>query len=299
MKYIILVTYNYKKITDNFMNSKHKGWLRVLLFILPYLFTVALFQVASIEITSHIFNDSSYIGTSTSQLISSFTDLLGTFTILWVFMKFIDKEKFVNLGFSTKKRFKEFVAGILIGLFIMGFGFFLLSAMNEINFQKFVFNTKEVIISCLLLFIVAIVEEALLRGYVLRNLMISFNKYIALVVSSLLFSLMHGFNPNVDLFSLFNLFLAGLVLGISYVHTKNLWFPIALHLSWNLFQTHFGFNVSGQDLYSLIEFSIPENNLLNGGAFGFEGSILSIILEILTFSGIAYYYYKSQIKKKI
>ena len=66
-----------------------------------------------------------------------------------------------------------------------------------------------------------------------------------------------------DGFSAMSLFLAGILLGITYIYTKNLWFPVALHLSWNLFQTLFGFNVSGKDFYSLIEFKIQENNLLN------------------------------------
>jgi hypothetical protein len=35
-----------------------------------------------------------------------------------------------------------------------------------------------------------------------------------------------------------------------------------MHLSWNLFQTLFGFNVSGKDTYSIIEFNITEENLL-------------------------------------
>ena len=60
------------------------------------------------------------------------------------------------------------------------------------------------------------------------------------------------------------LFLAGVLLGVSYVYTKNLWFPVALHFSWNFFEALFGFNVSGQDFYSLIDFNITEKNLLNG-----------------------------------
>ena len=43
----------------------------------------------------------------------------------------------------------------------------------------------------------------------------------------------------------------------------------------------FGFKVSGLDSYSIIEFTIPENNMLNGGEFGFESSYLSIIILIL------------------
>jgi len=143
--------------------------------------------------------------------------------------------------------------------------------------------------------IVAIVEEVLFRGYILRNLMISFNKYIALIISSLLFSAIHGFNPNIDLFGFIDLFLAGILLGISYIFTKNLWFPIALHFSWNLTQTFLGFNVSGQDVYSIVEFKITENNLLNGGNFGFEGSIFSIISQII-FTVIIWYYYNKKVQ---
>ena len=124
--------------------------------------------------------------------------------------------------------------------------------------------------------------------------MVSFNKYIALIISSVLFALIHGMNPNMDAFSAMSLFLAGILLGISYIYTKNLWFPVALHLSWNLFQTLFGFNVSGQDFYSIIEFKVEENNLLNGGAFGMEGSILSIIANVLIIVGVIIYYTKNK-----
>jgi hypothetical protein len=68
-----------------------------------------------------------------------------------------------------------------------------------------------------------------------------------------------------------------------------------LHLSWNLFQTILGFNVSGQDSYSLIEFSISENTLLNGGAFGFEGSILSVIAMVISIGGIWLYYERKKL----
>ena len=92
---------------------------------------------------------------------------------------------------------------------------------------------------------------------------------------------MHGANPNISLFSLLGLFLAGIALGSSYMYTKNLWYPIAFHFSWNLFQSLLGFNVSGQDIYSIIEFTVPENNKINGGQFGFEGSIFSILTEFI------------------
>jgi membrane protease YdiL (CAAX protease family) len=263
---------------------------RIFLFIVSYFIIVGIFQYVGSLIAGVDFANLEYEETSKQLLIVGFFDLFGTFLVIWLFMKFVEKKEFITLGFQTKNRFNEFIFGIILGLTIMLIGYLLLIYLKEIFFLNVNFDFKELIISIMLFTIVAIVEETLLRGYVLRNLMSSFNKYTALIASSILFSVMHSFNPNVDLFSLFNLFLAGIVLGLSYIHTKNLWFPIALHLSWNLFQTLFGFNVSGKDTYSIIEFKIKEGNLINGGAFGFEGSYLSIIAEIITIIGIGIYY---------
>lgn len=271
--------------------NKNRGWQRVLLIIIPFIFIGGIFQYIGLLVAQVDLKDLENIHQSSEQhLITTSFDLLGVFITIWIFMKFVDREKLINLGFYTQNRFKDFIFGIGLGAFIMLTSYLFLILTDEIYFEKIVFSIKDIFISILVFSMVAILEEVLLRGYILRNLMISFNNYVALVISSILFSLLHAFNPNIDLFSLAGLFLAGLLLGASYIHTKNLWFPIALHLSWNLFQTLFGFNVSGQDFYSLIEFNFEESNLLNGGAFGFEGSILSIIIEITIIVGIITYY---------
>ncbi|SDR65817.1 hypothetical protein SAMN05216503_0089 [Polaribacter sp. KT25b] len=269
---------------------KYRGWLRVVLLIIPYFIFVGFFQFIGSLIIGVDFTDLEVNQTSFQYLVISFFGLIGAFFALWIFMKFVDKEPFVKLGFQIKNRLLDFIIGIVIGLFTMSLGYLILIYLKEIIYLKTNFNLIELLISILLFIIVAVAEETLLRGYILKNLLFSFNKYIALIVSSILFSLMHGFNQNVDLFALFNLFLAGILLGLSYIYTRNLWFPIAMHLSWNLFQTLFGFNVSGRDTYSLIEFEINEPNLINGGAFGFEGSYLAIIAQIITIIGIAVYY---------
>lgn len=277
------------------MKNKHRGWQRVLLIILPYIFIVGIFQYIGAVVAGADIVDPNFQKNSEQHVIMSLFSLIGTLLVIWIFMKYLDNEKFVNLGFQTKNRLTDFIFGIVLGAVIMILGYFILLYLNEIIYVKTIFNFKEIILSVILFTIVAFIEEILLRGYILRNLMLSFNKYIALVTSSVIFALMHGFNPNIDLFSMTNIFLAGILLGISYIHTKNLWFPIALHLSWNLFQTILGFNVSGQDSYSLIEFSISENTLLNGGAFGFEGSILSVIAMVISIGGIWLYYERKKL----
>ncbi len=49
-------------------------------------------------------------------------------------MKYVDKEKFINLGFQIKNRLKEFNYGIVIGVLIMVVGYLLLIFMDQIIF---------------------------------------------------------------------------------------------------------------------------------------------------------------------
>lgn len=270
--------------------NKYIGWVRVIALIFPYFITVGLFQVIGYLVAGVDFDPSESVKSTGQQAIISFFGLLGTLLIIWVFTRFWDKEKFMTLGFQTTNRLKEFLVGLGMGLLIMGSAYVLFLALGQIRYINFDFDIMDILLSVIVFILVAVTEEVLIRGYVLKNLMVSFNKYVALIISSLLFSFIHGANPNIDWLSLVNLFLAGILLGLSYIHTRNLWFPIALHLSWNLFQTLFGFNVSGQDFYSLVNFRIIENSLLNGGEFGFEGSVFCVVAQLVVIIGIMFFY---------
>lgn len=289
--------YRLKQIDSHKTEKPLNTIFRLILFAISYFFIVGIFQFIGFLVSNVDLDNLDALKTTEQHLIISLFDFVGNFLLLWLFMKYVDKEKFIKLGFSIQNKIKEIILGILLGVLIMGLGFLTLLMLNEISFYEFNYNFKEIMYSILVYIIVAFVEEAIFRGYILRNLMMSSNSHLALVISSILFALAHGFNPNMDWFSYLDLFLAGILLGISYVYTRNLWFPIALHFSWNFFQTLLGFNVSGQDFYSLIEFKIEEKNILNGGDFGFEGSIFSILVQVLLIVVIFLYYERIKSKK--
>ena len=228
------------------------------------------------------------------MIILEYIMLVLMIVMLILFMKFIDKQPFFEIGLKTNGRLKEFNYGIGVGFIIMAFAYLFLYYTGEINFEGYNFNYEKIILSIVLFVGISLFEEIIFRGYLLKNLLESFNPLVALFISSILFSFIHGSNPNVTTIGLINIFLAGFFLGVSYVFTKNLWFPIALHFSWNFFQSMFGFKVSGLDSYSIIEFSIKENNMLNGGEFGFESSILSIGILIIGTYMIFKYFKKSK-----
>ena len=288
-----------KKVTN------HKGWLTAILSIIPFFIFVSFFQGLGAGLSSVLgergiidFDFDKYLEIEhmrdflVADTIIQYFDLVGVLLLLWIFMTFVDKEPFIKLGFSLKGKVNDIILGITLGLLLMAVGYTILILLGEIKFIEFNYNLKNIILLFILFIAVSIAEETYVRGYVLKNLLQSFNPIISLIISSAIFSLLHFFNPNVNYIALTELFIAGILLGISYVYTKNLWFPIALHLSWNFFQVMFGFNVSGMDTYSLIEFEIIENNNMNGGDFGFEGSYLSILFSLILMYFLWKYYKK-------
>lgn len=263
-----------------------KGWVRLLILILPYIFIVGTFEVIGGFVAGYSFFDTPDVQSLRDLNILQFFNLIGTFIVLRLMMRFIDREPFINLGFHTKGRIPDVVIGTLLGLGIMACAFVVLQSFGFITVEEVDFIGSDFLLLVLLFVFVAFAEEMLLRGYVLKNLMLSMNKYVALLVSALVFSVMHALNPNFSWVTLLSLFLAGIGLGATYIYTKNLWFPIAYHFSWNFFQSLVGFNVSGLDIYSVIVTENSGPDLLTGGAFGLEGSILGIIAEVLVVAGI-------------
>ena len=156
--------------------------------------------------------------------------------------------------------------------------------MGEVQKTAVHFSAYDFLLSWILMLLVALAEEIAFRGFVLGHLLTAgVNRFVALFLSSALFSLMHIFNPNFSLIAFLNILLAGILIGSTYIYTRNLWFPIALHLFWNWLQGPIlGFEVSGGRLGgTLLSLELPEENIINGGAFGFEGSVLCTALMII------------------
>lgn len=225
-------------------------------------------------------------------------ELAGTFLIVWYVLKYLDKESINSIGLKNIKT-KVILNGVLTGFVIMLSGFVLLLWFNQIKVVGTQYKIGNLFINLVVFTAVALMEEIAIRGYVLRKLMRWTNKYTALVISSVIFSALHGPNPNIGFLPLLNLFFAGLLLGIVYIYTKNLWFSIALHFSWNFFQgAILGFNVSGMEVNSIIIQKLPHNNIWNGGAFGFEGSVLCVLFQMVSIVLIFSFFRNYKMKSK-
>ena len=190
-----------KKVTN------HTGWIKSLLsFFL--LFVPQIFGGIVLLLLGFDLSKMSDGNIDLNMMISLEYSMIFTMGImLWLFMKFIDKQPLIKIGFQTKGRLKEFNYGLIMGLLIMAFAYVFLSLIGEIVFENYTFDLQKIFLSIILFIGVSVFEEVIFRGYMLKNLLESFNPYVALFISSIFFSLIHGSNPNVTTLALVKLLL--------------------------------------------------------------------------------------------
>lgn len=133
-----------------------------------------------------------------------------------------------------------------------------------------------------IVFIVAAGEELIFRGIMFRMIDQRYGIVPAMTVSSLLFGLAHISNPNATILSaIFIALEAGIFLGVAYKYTQSLWMPIGIHWAWNFTESPIlGLPLSGvkSDSYTLFDSGISGPEIITGGDFGPEASIVILIL---------------------
>ena len=137
-----------------------------------------------------------------------------------------------------------------------------------------------------LLFVAALAEEALFRGYALQTLSRARLALLGLLLTSVPFASVHLSNPNVVPGVTFaNTALAGIWLGVAYLRTRSLWFPLGVHWSWNwALGWFFGLPISGVNLvaHPLFKGTDLGPAWLTGGTYGIEGGAACTIVLILS-----------------
>ena len=267
-------------------------WLELLFYFIAFFFVTIPIGGVFVLPFHFIAKSESIYYVIAEQLANSIPTLLSATMCAVLFTKKMARRPLSDLGFSIKGRGKDCLAGILFAMVFYGLGFGISLLLGAFEIVAVQVNVVSLLGSLLVFFIAASFEEVMIRAYLQGRLMTKMNKFAALAIASLVFSLLHAWNDHISVTSLFNLFLAGTLLGASYMYTRNIWFPISLHTMWNWIQGPvLGYEVSGMDVFpTLLKLHLPEENIINGGSFGFEGSIICTMLMILGTALIISYY---------
>lgn len=263
------------------MNKKpliKQGWLRVLIFVIVIAAPGLLANLPATQqyVPLRDFYDTA--GQKFPMLIVSYLITNGWMLIpAFLFFKFVDKRTFKSLGFEWGEYEADAWTGFFAGINLLSTGTLILLVTGTLSLSIVMPNFLQLLYAILFFALVAFVEEIIGRGYILRNLMQSLPPFYALIISALIFSLMHLTNPVIGILPLVTLFALGLLLGINFIYTQNLWFGIFLHFSWNLVQGPLlGYSVSGMSVNSVLQQSLDGSDLITGGSFGFEGSAIAL-----------------------
>lgn len=152
-------------------------------------------------------------------------------------------------------------------------------------------NTVSIIVVAIALALkAAIVEEMIFRGYIMKLLEVKWNKYIAVLLPSFIFGLLHI--SSMREFNITNLLLlicAGTSVGIMFslvtYQNGSIWASSLIHMVWNALMISkilLIYPGSTGDSTSIFSIALSSDApIITGGAFGVEASIFSIIGYLL------------------
>jgi membrane protease YdiL (CAAX protease family) len=273
-----------------------KGWLRAVVFlIIWFLLQAGLLKIVYDLMKPLVTPGGGQPDPALKLLLLAFLSFAFNIPAVVVFRRLVDRKSIQSLGFEWDHHRQHALTGLLVSVFILCSGTLVLQATGYLHFIELAFYPKDLMLYILVMLLIAVSEETVVRGYILNNLLESFPKWISLLISAGLFAALHWFNPGFSWLSMVGIFIGGLLLGLNYIYTKNLWFGIFLHFGWNFLQGPLlGYEVSGYETDSLLVQSLNGPRWLTGGTFGFESSLLSSLLIIPVVVFLSFYYRKNE-----
>jgi membrane protease YdiL (CAAX protease family) len=263
-----------------------QGWLRALLFFIAYGLAagVSIFVcfITRQKQKPDLAGWQGFMGNGNALYITIILFFLSLL-LIYIFRQWIDRKSFISLGLNFAGHGREAVAGFMLSAFIISASSLLMKATGHLKWMDIIFDARALFLALGSILMIAFYEELIFRGYILNNLMDSFPRWLALLISALLFMIFHLSNPSsISFFSLANSFIMGLILGLNYLYTRNLWFSFCFHAGWKFLEGPV-FGYSGDEYFqTLLQPELHGDPTITGGTTGLEGSALLMATALLS-----------------
>lgn len=195
-----------------------------------------------------------------------------------IYMKFVDKEMY-DLKIKDKN-IRNYIMAFLIGnvwIFSVIGIFYVLRILNVIEYNK-----TNIIIWSISLFLNTIMQELLVRGYLYQMLKKKYNIISAIIVSTMLFTLLHGGAFEAGIIAVLNVVFMSLFMNLLLEYYESINVPIIVHFLWNLISAViFGLSSLPDDYPHILTSIVTGNPIISGGVFKIEGSIIVTFINFL------------------
>jgi membrane protease YdiL (CAAX protease family) len=282
-----------RKIFINDFGRLRSGW-RVLIFVL--VFIAILFLLATLLRVAYFalvqFGPTIPHADFIADVIFRLTLMLAALGAGYICARWLEGLPWRSLGLTHHQNYlRDLLVGFAIGFTSLAIAVGIATVAGGLRFSFAGATMSGAILRAFigttpLLFVAALAEEALFRGYALQTLTRAQLAWLGLLLTSVPFALVHLSNPNVVPGVTFaNTAIAGIWLGAAYLRTRSLWFPLGIHWSWNwALGWFFGLPISGINLVAnpLLKGNDLGPAWLTGGTYGIEGGVACSFALILS-----------------
>ena len=223
------------------------------------------------------------LGWTGTLVAAAFTPFIAASLTNAFTLRIFERRKLGDIGLRWSKASQRnlltgFVAGVATAILVMAPPFLIGWAKLEPATEKPTHFLPSLLFVTIVIFIGAIGEEILFRGYGFQILARAAGPFTTLLPVAVLFALGHSGNLGVNKIGLFNTFLWGAVLGWCVFRSGDLWLASGLHFGWNWALPLLGVELSGFKMgvtgYQTV-WNAPA--IWSGGGYGPEGSLLTTL----------------------
>lgn len=224
-------------------------------------------------------------GVGAASALSLFGPVLGlvgavaAVAVYKVVMRYVARQDTPEIAGS--RAVPRFLFGVLFGVVFIGVS--TLAVLTEFSFSRSPGSGLSIVASMAAVSLgAAVTEELLFRGLALQALEKLFGSWVALAITALLFGFLHLSNPGATVWSSLAIAIeAGVLLGAAFLWRRSIWLVVGLHFAWNTAVGLLGIPVSGHPADGLLISRPTGPDLLTGGEFGLEASIIPVVVSLL------------------
>lgn len=264
-------------------------WISLLTFML-----IALGEIMSLLFTVRIYNPDY---SETFNLYFPFWAIWLSFMLAIVLIKknryILDKIKYKNGG----NTFKNLLIGFGIGFLMNGTCALTAYLHGDIKLRFDKFEFFPILLMFIVVFIQSSAEELACRGFMYQRIAYRYkHPWAPTIITAVFFMAIHLGNDHISLMPILDLFMSGLVFGAMIIYFDSIWMAMGCHTTWNFTQNILlGLPNSGSvSSYSI--FVLDRNSARGSFAydvgFGLEGSIMSIVVQVISLALMIYVYRK-------
>lgn len=259
-------------------------WLAIIVFFVIWVIQIALLAAATISFPVPA-------GSVLSQVQEGVVNII-VIALVFAWVAIFERRNILSLGFRRPGRgILVLLLGVVVGLALISIPTLFLWATGQYEVVAGPADATSGFPALPIVLALAVTvifqgsnEEILTRGFLLQSVGQKFPTWLAVLLPSLLFTVVHGVGSHVIPFA--TIFLYAVFATFVVLWQRSLWLICGIHAGWNFGMGNvYGIPVSGLEPHSTsLLFLAPTDgsaDVLTGGTFGTEGGVPAAVTMLL------------------